>query len=61
MTYSPYPTVHDAARRAPVVLHRPDHPDVTGRLVGVRGERFRVQLPSGAFLTARPGQIEVTG
>lgn len=50
----------DAARRAPVRVHRPNRPSVTGRLVLVKKARCRVLLPSGAYLNGvRTRDVEV--
>lgn len=62
-----WPTLTDAVARRPVTVTRPDGSTVTGRLIAVGGDRrtpngrCRVQLASGAWLTPRITDVEVTG
>lgn len=61
--YGRWPHARDAAARRPVRVVRPDRPPVTGRLVAIRSgpkagqTPCRIQLPSGAFLSAPIHQV----
>lgn len=63
---SRWPTLNDAARRAPVTVTRSDGSTTAGRLWSVGGDRrtgngrCKVLLASGAFLTPRIYDVEVT-
>jgi hypothetical protein len=61
------PILQDAMRRAPCVVHRSDGTATPGRVWSVGGDRrtpngrCRVLLASGAWLTPRISDVEVTG